>query len=241
MRLAPTTLEDVIACIALFRPGPMDSIGKFIERKHGREKVEYDIPTLKNILDVTYGCIVYQEQVMQICRALAGYSYAKADIVRRAMSKKKEDVMLAEKSSFIEGCLKNGVDKGNAEKIFDEMTSFAKYAFNKSHATAYSVISYRTAYLKAHYPAEYFSALLTSVLSDTSKLRAYTQDAQKFGVRVLAPDINESDSYFTVSDGNIRYGLLAIKNVGRTFADAVIRERQKKPFKSFDEFVSRME
>ena len=240
LRLAPTNLEDVIACIALFRPGPMDSIGKFIERKHGRETFEYDIPALKNILDVTYGCIVYQEQVMQICRALAGYSYAKADIVRRAMAKKKEAVMLAEKNSFIEGCLANGVDKSGAEKIFDEMVGFAKYAFNKSHATAYSVISYRTAYLKAHYPAEYFSALLTSVLGDATKLRSYTQDAQKFGVHVLAPDINESDSYFTVSDGNIRYGLLAIKNVGKTFADAIINERKKKPFKSFDEFVSRM-
>ncbi|MBR5817369.1 MAG: DNA polymerase III subunit alpha, partial [Clostridia bacterium] len=240
MRLSPTTLEDVIACIALFRPGPMDSIAKFNERKHGREPIEYDVPELSEILDVTYGCIVYQEQVMQICRALAGYSYARADIVRRAMAKKNESVMLAEKSDFINGCLANGVEKAAAEKIFDEMVGFAKYAFNKSHATAYSVISYRTAYLKAHYPAEYFSALLTSVLSDTAKLRSYTADAQKFGVRVLAPDINESDSYFTVSDGNIRYGLLAIKNVGRVFADAVIREKNKRPFKSFDDFVSRM-
>ncbi len=240
VRLEPTTLEDVIACIALFRPGPMDSINTFIARKHGKEKTEYKIPELKQILDVTYGCIVYQEQVMQICRTLAGYSFARADIVRRAMSKKKESVMLAERKSFIDGCTANGISEDNASEIFDAMVDFAKYAFNKSHATAYAVTTYRTAYLKAHYPAEYFSALLTSVLSDMGKLRDYTADANRFGVRVLAPDVNESGVSFTVSDGNIRYGLLAIKNVGRAFADSIIRERAKKPFTSFDEFVSRM-
>ena len=239
-RLAPSSLEDVIACIALYRPGPMDSIDKFIERKHGRERVEYKIPALKEILDVTYGCIVYQEQVMQICRLLAGYSYAHADIVRRAMSKKKTDVMLAECESFIKGCAEHGVDSESASEIFEEMVGFAKYAFNKSHATAYGVISLRTAYLKAHYPAEYFAALLTSVLSDTTALREYISDAQKHGVAVLAPDINESDADFSVSGGNIRYGLLAIRNVGRVFAESVVRERKKAPFKSFHEFVARM-
>ncbi|MBQ8690179.1 MAG: DNA polymerase III subunit alpha [Clostridia bacterium] len=239
-RLAPSSLEDVIACIALYRPGPMDSIDKFIERKHGREKAEYKIPVLADILDVTYGCIVYQEQVMQICRTLAGYTYAHADIVRRAMSKKKADVMLAEANAFIDGCAARGIPPSDAQEIFDEMVGFAKYAFNKSHATAYGVISYRTAYLKAHHPAEYFSALLTSVLSYTSKLREYIADAQKFGVSVLPPDINTSGVDFTVVDGNIRYGLLAIKNVGRVFADAVVNERKRAPFASFDEFVSRM-
>ncbi len=238
--LMPSTLEDVVACIALYRPGPMDSIDKFIERKHGRERVEYKIEALADILDVTYGCIVYQEQVMQICRTLAGYSFAHADIVRRAMSKKDENVMKAEAKSFIDGCKERGIDEKYSREIFDEMVGFAKYAFNKSHATAYGVISYKTAYLKAHFPAEYYSALMTSVLSDASKLREYISDASKQGVSVLAPDINKSGLDFTVVDGNIRYGLLAIKNVGRAFVNAVISEREKRPFKTFDEFVSRM-
>ncbi len=239
-RLAPTSLEEVIACIALFRPGPMDSIDKFIARKHGREKIEYDISRLSSILDVTYGCIVYQEQVMQICRELAGYSYAKADIVRRAMSKKKISAMLAEREGFINGCIERGVTEEQANKIFDDMQSFAQYAFNKSHATAYGIISYRTAYLKAHYPAEYYSALLSSVLSDTNKLKAYISDASKVGVKALAPDINISNADFTVSDGNIRFGLLAIKNVGKQFADAVVNVRRQGKYKSFVDFVERL-
>ncbi len=239
-RLAPSCFEDIIACIALFRPGPMDSIDKFIARKHGKEKTEYAIPQLKEILDNTYGCIVYQEQVMQICRSLAGYSYARADIVRRAMSKKKTSAMQAERDAFLEGCIDNGIDKQAAADIFDEMVGFAKYAFNKSHATVYGVTSYRTAYLKAHYPAEYFAALLSSVLDNSKKLREYIADAQRFGVSVLPPDINLSDIDFTVSDGNIRFGLLAIKNVGRIFANAVINIRQNSKFESFDKFVSRM-
>ena len=239
-KLMPSTLEDVIACIALYRPGPMDSIDTFIARKHGKEKTVYLTEELSEILDVTYGCIVYQEQVMQICRKLAGYSYARADIVRRAMSKKKTEAMQAEREDFVAGCAQNGVKREVAEKIFEEMVGFAKYAFNKSHATAYGVLSYRTAYLKAHYPAEYFAALLTSVLDNTAKLREYIADAQRFGVSVLAPDINKSGSDFTVSGGNIRFGLLAIKNVGRVFTDAVIREREKGDFLSFDEFVGRM-
>ena len=240
VRLAPTTLEDIIACIALYRPGPMDSIDKFIARKHGKEKTEYKLPVLKEILDVTYGCIVYQEQVMQICRKLAGYSYARADIVRRAMSKKNTDIMQAEWEGFLAGCLKNGISDSSAHEIFDEMVGFAKYAFNKSHATAYGIISYRTAYLKAHYPAEYFAALLTSVLDNTSKLKEYIDDASKNGVSVLPPDINISRDEFTVTNGNIRYGLLAIRNVGRQFADAIIAERQNGPYKSFDDFVRRL-
>ena len=239
-RLMPSTLEDIIACIALYRPGPMDSIDTFIARKNGKEKTEYKIPQLKDILDVTYGCIVYQEQVMQICRLLAGYSYARADIVRRAMSKKKTDEMLAERRGFIDGCREHNISEKDAVDIFDDMLGFAKYAFNKSHATAYGIISYRTAYLKAHYPAEYFAALLTSVLDSSQKLKEYALDAQKHGVSVLAPDINESKADFVVSDGNIRYGLLAIRNVGRQFANAVVLERQKGPYLSLDEFVHRL-
>ena len=239
-RLAPSCFEDIIACIALFRPGPMDSIDKFIARKHGNEATEYKIPELKEILDVTYGCIVYQEQVMQICRKLAGYSYARADIVRRAMSKKKTSAMQAERDAFLDGCVANGIDRNDAADIFDEMVGFAKYAFNKSHATVYGVTSYRTAYLKAHYPAEYFAALLSSVLDNSKKLKEYIADAYKFGVKVLPPDINKSDVDFTVSDGNIRFGLLAIKNVGQVFANSVIKNRQNGGYAAFDKFVSAM-
>ena len=239
-KLMPTCLEDVIACVALYRPGPMDSIDTFIARKHGKEKTEYKLPELENILRVTYGCIVYQEQVMQICRTLAGYSYARADIVRRAMSKKKDSAMQAEREDFINGSVQRGVDRRVAEEIFEDMASFAKYAFNKSHSVVYGLTSYRTAYLKAHYPAEYFAALLTSVLDSSTKVREYIVDAAKFGVKVLPPDINESDENFSVSGKNIRFGLLAIKNVGRNFADDIIKERNIRPFKSFDGFVRRM-
>ena len=239
-KLHPTCLEDIIACIALYRPGPMDSIDTFIARKHGEAKIEYRVPELSSILDVTYGCIVYQEQVMQICRLLAGYSYARADNVRRAMSKKKTEAMKAEREAFVKGCIEHGVDPDSAEAIFEEMLGFAKYAFNKSHATAYGIISYRTAYLKAHYPAEYISALLTSVLDSSVKVKEYIADAQRFGVSVFSPDINASDEPFTVDDGNIRFGLLAIKNVGRNVVQAILRERKRSPFKSFDDFISRM-
>ena len=239
-KLHPNCLEDVIACIALYRPGPMDSIDTFIARKHGKERTEYKVPELESILGVTYGCIVYQEQVMQICRTLAGYSYARADIVRKAMSKKKDAAMQAERTGFINGAVEHGIDASLAEEIFEEMAGFAKYAFNKSHSVVYGLTSYRTAYLKVHYPAEYFSALLTSVLDSSTKIREYINDADKFGVKVLSPDINESEESFAVKDGNIRFGLLAIKNVGRNFAEQIIAERNVKPFKSFDEFVTRM-
>ena len=239
-KLLPSCLEDIIACVALYRPGPMDSIDTFIARKHGNEKIEYKIPELSEILDVTYGCIVYQEQVMQICRMLAGYSYARADIVRRAMSKKKTSAMVAEREAFVSGCREHGVSVAAAEEIFEEMLGFAKYAFNKSHATAYGIISYRTAYLKTHYPAEYFTALLTSVLDNAGKVREYIADASRFGVRVLTPDINASLETFSADGRNIRFGLLAIKNVGRNFATAVIQNRRGGLYRSFDDFVSRM-
>jgi DNA polymerase-3 subunit alpha len=218
----------------------MDSSETFINRKHGKEAIGYATPQLEKILKVTYGCIVYQEQVMQICRELAGYSYARADLVRRAMSKKKEDVMRAERANFKDGCAKHGIAADTADEIFDVMVGFAKYAFNKSHATAYGIISYRTAYLKAHYPAEYYAALMTSVLSYTQKLREYMVDAQKMGVSVLPPDINRSSSDFSASGESIRFGLLAIKNVGRQFTDALVRERANGLYKSLDEFLRRL-
>ena len=239
-KLKPNCIEDIIATVALYRPGPMDSINTFIARKHGVERVEYKLPELRPILDVTYGCIVYQEQVMQICRSLAGYSYARADVVRRAMSKKKTSAMQAEREDFLSGARDRGIDERLADEVFSEMLGFAKYAFNKSHATAYAMISYRTAYLKAHYPKEYFASLLTSVLSNSTEVKEYISDAQRFGVSVLPPDINSSNTTFAVDGDNIRFGLLAIKNVGRQFADAVIRERWRGRFKSFDDFVSRM-
>lgn len=239
-KLAPTCLEDVIACVALYRPGPMDSIDTFIARKHGREKTEYKLPELESILGVTYGCIVYQEQVMQICRSIAGYSYAKADIVRRAMSKKKASVMQAEREGFINGAAERGFDRSIAEEIFDDMVGFAEYAFNKSHSTVYGLTAYRTAYLKSNYPAEYFAALLTSVLDSPTKVRTYIADAERFSIKVLPPDINDSQKDFSASNGNIRFGLLGIKNVGRKFADDIIRERDRGLFRSFDDFVRRM-
>ncbi len=240
-KLAPSCIEDIIACVALYRPGPMDSIDTFIARKHGREKVTYITPKIKDILDVTYGCIVYQEQVMQICRTLAGYSYARADNVRRAMSKKKTSIMEAERQDFILGCESNGVSAAVAETIFEEMVGFAQYAFNKSHATAYGILSYRTAYLKAHYPSQYYAALLTSVLDSSAKVREYIVDAQKFGISVLPPNINSSREMFSTDGKNIRFGLLAIKNVGRNFAKAIIDEREHGgQFKTFDDFVRRM-
>ncbi len=240
-QLLPSSLEEITAAIALYRPGPMDSIPTFIARKHGKEKVTYDLPVMKDILSVTNGCIVYQEQVMQIFRALAGYSLARADLVRRAMSKKKADVLEAERERFLSGCAQNGIEEALAGKIFDDMASFANYAFNKSHATAYAVTTYRTAYLKKHHPAAYFCALLTSVLGSAPKIAEYIGDAHRRGIRVLPPDINESRMHFHVHSGNIRFGLLALKNVGVRFVEQLIAERQANGvFTSFESFLSRM-
>ena len=239
-QLKPRNMEDIIAAIALYRPGPMDSIPRYIACRNGSEKVTYAVPVLEKILSVTNGCIVYQEQVMQICRELAGYTFAHADVVRRAMAKKKADVMEAERALFVEGAKERGVPTEAAQQIFDEMVSFASYAFNKSHAAAYAVISYRTAYLKAHYPQEYMAALMTSVLTDAAKLGEYIGECQHGGIAVLSPDINESGLYFSVSGDHIRFGLLAVKNVGRQFVEQVLRERKKKDFTSFEDFVERM-
>ena len=238
--LCPDSIEDIIAAIALYRPGPMDSIPKYIECRHNPEKVEYKLPCLEPILRSTYGCVVYQEQVMSICRTVAGYSYGHADVVRRAMSKKKASVLASEKESFVSGAVGRGIDKAAAAELFEDMASFANYAFNKSHAAAYAMISYRTAYLKAHYPRQYLAALLNSVLDRPSKIAEYIADCGKLGISVLPPDINESEMNFHVSGKNIRFGLLALKNVGEPFVRALIRERAHRPFKSFEDFAERM-
>ncbi|MGM9631665.1 MAG: DNA polymerase III subunit alpha [Eubacteriales bacterium] len=239
-QLKPKNLEDIIIAISLYRPGPMDSIPHYLECREDPQKIEYPLPMLRDILESTSGVVVYQEQVMSIFRNVAGYTYGHADIVRRAMSKKKHSVLQAERVGFISGAVERGVDADKAEKLFDDMSSFASYAFNKSHACAYSVISYRTAYLKAHYPKEYFSALLTSVLGNMPKIAEYISDCAKLGIGVLPPDINKSEMYFHVSENNIRFGLLAIKNVGQNFVANAIRERKRRPFSSFDDFVDRM-
>ncbi|MEE0968656.1 MAG: DNA polymerase III subunit alpha [Clostridia bacterium] len=238
--LCPENLEDIIAAIALFRPGPMDSIPKYIECRHNPGKVEYRLPCLEEILRSTYGCVVYQEQVMSICRTVAGYSYGHADIVRRAMSKKKASVLAAEKESFISGAVGQGFSEKDASELFEEMASFANYAFNKSHAAAYAVISYRTAYLKAHYPREYLAALLNSVMDRPEKIAEYIADCKKMGIRVLPPDINESQRGFHVSGKNIRFGLLALKSLGEPFVKTVIKERGNTPYRSFEDFAERM-
>lgn len=239
-QLRPRNIEDIIIAISLYRPGPMDSIPHYIECRENPEKIEYPLPMLENVLRSTSGVVVYQEQVMSIFRIVAGYTFGHADIVRRAMSKKKHSVLEAERVGFIEGAVERGVDGKQAEKIFDDMISFANYAFNKSHAAAYSMISYRTAYLKTHYPKEYFAALLTSVLGNMPKIAEYISDCNKLGIGVLPPDINKSEMYFGVSENNIRFGLLAIKNVGQNFVANAIAERKRRKFSSFDDFVDRM-
>lgn len=251
-QLNPESLEDLIAVISLYRPGPMDSIPTYIDCRHNPSHIKYKHPLLENILNVTYGCIVYQEQVMQILRTLAGYSLGRADIVRRAMSKKKHDVMEKERDVFInglvdekgnvivDGCLRRGVDKATAVSVYNEMESFASYAFNKSHATAYAKVSYQTAYLKCHYPKEYMAALMSSVLDNQNKLSAYIGECHLLDIQILPPSVNYSYYSFTVSGKNIRYGLLAIKNLGRQFIDAIIKERQKGEFISFYDFCKRL-
>ncbi len=234
-RLKPQSLEDLIAVISLYRPGPADSIDKYIHNRHNPEDTMYKSELLRDILDVTYGCMVYQEQVMEICRKLAGYSYGRADLVRRAMSKKKTDVMEKERQIFIygledgsvPGAVKNGVSAEVANSIFDEMSNFAKYAFNKSHAAAYAYVSYQTAYLKAHYPCELLAATLTSVLDSSTKVSTYIAECTRLGIKVLSPNINRSFEGFTVRNDAICFGLLAIKNLGRGFIKAIIDNREQ--------------
>jgi len=253
MNLRPESMEDLIAVISLYRPGPMDSIPKYIENRHNPKKITYKHPLLKDILNVTYGCIVYQEQVMEIVRKLAGFSYGRADLLRRAMSKKKASVMEKERVNFIHGivledgtlecagAVRNGVDEKTANDIFDEMAGFASYAFNKSHAAAYALLSYQTAYLKANFPKEYFAALLTSVLDNADKVSDYINECQRLNISILPPDVNESSDGFTVHDGAIRFGLNAVKNLGRGFIKELVAERlQNGSFKTLRNFLMRM-
>ena len=238
--LVPSRFDDIIAAIALYRPGPMDSIPQYIEGRHNPEKVKYAIPQLEPILSSTYGCTVYQEQVMSICREVAGFSFGHADVVRRAMAKKKSELLNAERDAFINGAIERNIDEQAAKKLFEDLTSFANYAFNKSHATAYAIISYRTAYLKKHYTAAYMAALLTSVQDNLTKLAEYIGECSKMGIKVLPPDINASGMYFTPKDNTIVFGLLALKNVGRQFVNLIINERSRKPFLDFEDFLNRM-
>lgn len=247
--LRPQSIEDITAVVALYRPGPMQSIPRYIECRHHPEKVRYKHPLLEPILSVTYGCMVYQEQVMEAFRKLAGYSLGKADMVRRAMSKKKFKELEKERVSFIygnpdegiDGAIARGVPEQTAAEIFDEIMDFANYAFNKAHAVCYAVVSYRTAYLKCHYPREYLAALLTSVLDVPGKISEYIAEAKEMGIRVLPPDVNSSEDGFSVSGEDIRFGLAAIKNVGRAFMRQLVEERQANgPYTSLMDFCERL-
>ncbi|MCI5960186.1 MAG: DNA polymerase III subunit alpha [Ruminococcus sp.] len=239
-KLKPHCLEDIISVISLYRPGPADSIDTFLENRRDMTKVKYISPLLKPILDTTCGCIIYQEQVMQIFRALAGYSYGRADIVRRAMAKKKHGEMEKERVTFIEGCKKNGIPADDANALFDSMSSFASYAFNKSHAAAYAVVAYRTAYLKCHYPKEYMCALLTSVAGSATKINEYISVCRDMGIAVLPPDVNESEKGFAVVGDHIRFGLMAVKNVGDGYAEFIVNERNENgKFTDMSDFLLR--
>lgn len=247
--LKPHSLEDIIAGISLYRPGPMDFIPQYIRGKNDASSIAYDCPQLEPILEPTYGCIVYQEQVMQIVRDLAGYTLGRSDLLRRAMSKKKGDVMQKERQIFVygdeaanvPGCVKNGIDEKTANKIYDEMIDFAKYAFNKSHAAAYAVVAYQTAWLKYYYPVEFMAALMTSVIENPSKVAEYIYSCRQMGIRILPPDINKGEADFSVDGENIRYGLAAIKSIGRPVVQAVIEERNTfGPFKNLEDFITRM-
>lgn len=252
--LKPDSLEDIIAGVSLYRPGPMDQIPRYIANKKDPEHAIYTHPSLKPILEVTYGCMVYQEQVMQIVRDLAGYSLGRADLVRRAMGKKKLDVMAKEREIFINGqvdengnvivpgCVRNGIDAQSADKIFDEMAEFAKYAFNKSHAAAYAVVSYQTAYLKTYYPTEFMAAMLNSFLGNLDKVPYYVEECKRLNIEILKPDINRSYTKFTVDNGKIRFGLGSIKNVGVAVVNSIVEERNKNgDYKSFTDFCERVQ
>lgn len=247
--LRPENLEDIIAGISLYRPGPMDFIPRYLKGKNDKDSITYECPQLEHILGPTYGCIVYQEQVMQIVRDLAGYTMGRSDLVRRAMSKKKAAVMEKERQNFVygnpeehvKGCIENGIDEKTANHIYDEMIDFARYAFNKSHAACYAVVAYQTAYLKYYYPKEFFAALMTSVMDNVNKVSEYILTCRQMGIRILPPDINEGQSGFSVSGDAIRYGLSAIKSIGRNVVDEIIRERKNNGlFTSIDDFVERM-
>ena len=247
--LKPQSLEDIIAGISLYRPGPMDFIPKYIKGKNHPERITYDCPQLEHILAPTYGCIVYQEQVMQIVRDLAGYTLGRSDLLRRAMSKKKGDVMQKERQNFVygnpeenvPGCIANGIDEKTANQIYDEMIDFAKYAFNKSHAAAYAVVAYQTAWLKYYYPVEFMAALMTSVIDNSGKVSEYIYTCRQMGIEILPPDINKGVGNFSVDNGRIRYGLAAIKSIGRPVIEAIIKEREAAgEFKTLKDFIERL-
>ena len=246
--LKPQNIEDITAIIALYRPGPMDSIPRFIACKQDPKLIQYKHPSLEPILSITYGCIVYQEQVIQIFQQLGGYSLGQADMVRRAISKKKAAQIQKEKDAFIHGdkernitgCVANGIPEATAEAIYQEIYDFANYAFNKAHAVSYAVVAYQTAWFKCHYPREYMAALLTSVLDNSDKVAGYISECKDCGIDLLPPDINRSEDRCTVEEGGIRFGLVAIKNIGRGFIQAVMRERQNGAFTSLHDFCSRM-
>ena len=247
--LKPHSLEDIIAGISLYRPGPMDFIPQYIKGKNDRAAISYDCLQLEPILAPTYGCIVYQEQVMQIVRDLAGYTLGRSDLLRRAMSKKKGDVMQKERQSFVygnseegvPGCVANGIDERTANKIYDEMIDFAKYAFNKSHAAAYAVVAYQTAYLKYYYPVEFMAALMTSVIDNPKKVAEYIYSSRQMNIKILPPDINFGEGDFSADNGNIRYGLSAIKSVGRPVIESILKEREVRGrFKNLKDFIERM-
>ena len=247
--LKPHSLEDIIAGISLYRPGPMDFIPQYIRGKNDPSSITYDCPQLEPILKPTYGCIVYQEQVMQIVRDLAGYTLGRSDLLRRAMSKKKGDVMQKERQIFVygdetanvPGCIKNGIDEKTANKIYDEMIDFAKYAFNKSHAAAYAVVAYQTAWLKYYYPVEFMAALMTSVIENPSKVAEYIYACRQMNIRILPPDINKGEADFSVDNGNIRYGLAAIKSIGKPVIQAIVQERNAYgTYRNLEDFITRL-
>ena len=247
--ISPSCIEDIIAGIALYRPGPMDFIPKYLTGKRNPGEVVYDCEELRPILSPTYGCIVYQEKVMQIVRNLAGYSFGRSDLVRRAMSKKKQSVMDKERANFVygneaegvPGCKANGIPEDVANRIFDEMIDFAKYAFNKAHAAAYAVVAMQTAFLKCYYPVEFMASLLTSVTENSDKVASYVFICRKMGIKLLPPDVNEGGNCFTACGKDIRYSLSAIKGLGAAVVDVIVADRESGgPYKSLRDFMERL-
>jgi DNA polymerase-3 subunit alpha len=237
----PNKLEDLIALNALYRPGPMDYIPQYIESKAGRQEIKYPDPSLKQILEETYGVIVYQEQVMQVAQIIGGYSLGRADILRRAIGKKKEEEMIKQKALFREGAIENKFSGEDADRIFDILVPFAGYGFNKSHAAAYSLVAYQTAFLKSNFPAEFMAANLTNEIASTDKLPIYIDEARKMGLALDPPDVNRSDAYFSVVDGRIIYGFLGIKGLGEASAEEIVKGRKESPYKDFMDFLERVD
>ena len=240
--IRPTELEDLIALVSLYRPGPMDLIPSYIKRKHGEEKITYLHPKLEPILKNTYGVGVYQEQMMRIARDLAGYTLAEADTLRKAIGKKIRKLLDEQQEKLIKGMIENGIDKKVAEAIWELFPPFARYGFNRSHAACYALIGYQTAYLKAHYPVEYMTAVLNADQNDTDRIAFFVQEAKKININVLPPDVNKSLRDFVPDDANIRFGLLAVKNVGQNIVDAIVEERARGgPFQNFTDFLTRID